>query len=95
MTNSDIGLSHWLKQREEFTQNHIKYDPYSKGDSYKRSPILAEVEESHLDSIYQSIISGRKFQQTAPLSFVTRVLLYGWLKEGMVTSSWPANNKLI
>ena len=86
--NNEVGLSHWLKTRRNFTLHHKPYN--SKANAallYKNHPSLADVEIGHFDTVYHSLVTGRKFQQPMPLSFVMLVILHGWRKEGLVSST--------
>jgi hypothetical protein len=86
-----IGIEHWDAQRAIRTANHIPYDPNpKKKPQYGDNSILNEVEDAHLDQIYESMCSGRKFLSNVPLSFVMRVLLHGWRKDGFVAIGWQS-----
>jgi hypothetical protein len=82
-----IGLDHWNAVRAQFTQNHKSYNPhFDAAVSYKDNPLLSDVEPGHFDTIYQSMVTGRRFQNNVPLSFVMLVIRHGWRKEGLVIS---------
>ena len=86
--NDEVGLSHWLKTRRNFTLDHKPYNPKANAEfEYKKHAILADVEPGHFDTIYHSLITGRKFQHPMPLSFVMLVIIHGWRKEGLVSNS--------
>ena len=79
-----IGAGHWEEKRSQWTLKHTAYNPKSNPfEDFKKCPSLctfthsADVDESHFDAIYQSLISGRKFSSGVPLSFVTVILIHG------------------
>ncbi|KAJ3340116.1 hypothetical protein HDU93_007341 [Gonapodya sp. JEL0774] len=82
------GLAHWEMQRAVWKQGHVPYDPHaSAGMDYKRHDFLADVELSHFDAIYNSLVQAqRKFTRPMPLDFVSAVLVHGWRKEGLFAS---------
>jgi hypothetical protein len=51
---------------------------------YDRYPDLKDVQYDHLDSIYDSILQGRRFLKPMPLGFITQVLVHGWRREKLV-----------
>ena len=83
--SDSIGLSDWERKRREFTQGHKPYNSKSNAAiEYKSNPLLCDVEQGHFDTIYESIVSGKKFLKPMPLSFVMLVIVHGWRKEGLV-----------
>jgi hypothetical protein len=86
--NNQIGYSHWLKIRNEFTKNHKKYNP-NQIPSLEEYPELNQVTSEHMETVYKGLISGRRFLSKAPLSFIIKVLIYGWKKENLVPVDWP------
>nr|KAJ3420016.1 NudC domain-containing protein 1 [Polyrhizophydium stewartii] len=85
-----IGAGHWEQQRQAWRASHRPYDPQAAASQAFRShPALVDVNETHYEAVYQSLITGRRFTQGVPLSFVTTILIHGWRKEGMVPMDWP------
>ncbi|KAI8893332.1 hypothetical protein BC833DRAFT_653001 [Globomyces pollinis-pini] len=95
MANDDqsqnIGFNHWIQQRNNIIATHTHpYEPLDNTSiKHKKNPLLQDVELYHLDDIYDALMSGRKFIQKVPLSFVTTVLIHGWKKDGLVPVDWP------
>lgn len=88
LNNNKFGLNHWLKTRSNFTLNHKPYNSkFNSEFEYKNHPSLKDVEPGHFDTVYHSLVTGRKFQQPMPLSFVMMVILHGWRKEGLVSDT--------
>ena len=80
-----IGFEHWQKVRGDWTQNHTRYDSKFNAElEYKKNDDLMDVEKGHFDTIYHSLVTGRKFQKPMPLSFVMLVIIHGWRREGLV-----------
>jgi hypothetical protein len=85
MSNPQIGLDHYIQQRKEFTKTHKKY-------TTEPLPLpldLSTIENDQFDTIHESLLQGRKFLKPTPLSFVFKVLIFGWKKEGVVPRDWP------
>ena len=70
---AEIGLGHWERQRACWTIGHHPYK--STVHDYNSHPALKDVNESHFDAIYNSLVSGRRFTQPVPLSFVVKILV--------------------
>ncbi|KAI9091800.1 hypothetical protein DFS34DRAFT_313985 [Phlyctochytrium arcticum] len=79
------GLSAWEARRASWTKGHKPYSPHPPPapDWFKSNPALADVDESHFDAIYKSLVDGRRFAKPVPLPFVVSVLIHGWKKEGL------------
>ena len=74
--NKDIGYNHWIQVRQEWTRGQKAYDPNENGrESYKSHPLLADVQPSHFDTIYTSLVEGKRFVERVPLSFVITTLV--------------------
>lgn len=79
----DIGIEHWERTRREFTKNHVDYnDKFDPSESYKSHKLLKDVDSTHFETIYHSLVSGRRFQEPVPLSFCMLVILNGWRSDG-------------
>lgn len=89
----DIGEPHWHRIRSSWTQNHTPYSPKFIAEiSYRKHAALRDVQPGHFDTIYSSLVAGRKFQKGMPLSFVMLVIVHGWRREGLVPLDWPNVN---
>ncbi|TPX59841.1 hypothetical protein PhCBS80983_g02253 [Powellomyces hirtus] len=85
-TRITTGLSHWEQRRAAWIQGHKPYtqNPAPAADDWcKDNPALAEVDSTHFDAIYRSLVDGRRFAKAVPLPFVVAVLVHGWKKEGL------------
>ncbi|KAI9011245.1 hypothetical protein BC832DRAFT_590488 [Gaertneriomyces semiglobifer] len=81
-----VGVSTWERRRAEWTRGHQPYAAtasLSSTDRFKNNPSLAEVNVSHYDAIYRSLMEGRRFANPVPLPFVVAVLINGWKREGL------------
>ncbi|KAJ1342043.1 hypothetical protein BSLG_003360 [Batrachochytrium salamandrivorans] len=71
-----IGSLNWENQRQAWRRQHIPYDSSRVASkAFKNNASLREVDESHYDSIYESLLNGRRFSKGVPLSFVISILV--------------------
>ncbi|OAJ45044.1 hypothetical protein BDEG_28212 [Batrachochytrium dendrobatidis JEL423] len=85
-----IGYLNWQMRRDAWRKQHTPYDPTRPvSTNYKNNTTLQEVESTHHASIYESMISGRKFSKAVPVSFVIIILIHGWRSDGLVPANWP------
>ncbi|KAJ3161764.1 hypothetical protein HDU86_006535 [Geranomyces michiganensis] len=80
------GLPLWEQRRAEWIAGHKPYSQNTRAatDQWaKDNPALVDVDQSHFDAIYKSMVDGRRFAKPVPLPFVVAVLVHGWKKEGL------------
>ncbi|KND00512.1 uncharacterized protein SPPG_04824 [Spizellomyces punctatus DAOM BR117] len=98
-SSSTTGLSQWEQTRAQWTRGHRPYSPNPPPapDWYKSNPALADVDVTHFDAIYKSLVEGRRFAKPVPLPFVVAVLIHGWKVEGLwnpatgIGAAYPAD----
>ncbi len=76
-----IGIGHWEAQRRVWTQSSSS--SASLGVKAKDQTVL---DEGNLEGIHAALMDGRSFKQPMPLSTVVRILISGWITEGL----WPS-----
>ena len=75
-----IGIEHWEAQRRVWTQSS---GVASLGVKATDQTVL---DEGNLEGIHAALMDGRSFKQPMPLSTVVRILISGWITEGL----WPS-----
>ncbi|KAJ3167943.1 hypothetical protein HDU88_001890 [Geranomyces variabilis] len=84
--SSARGLPLWEQRRAQWIAGHKPYSQNTRAatDQWaKDNPALVDVDQSHFDAIYKSMVDGRRFAKPVPLPFVVAVLVHGWKKEGL------------
>ncbi|KAI8929460.1 hypothetical protein BC831DRAFT_443700 [Entophlyctis helioformis] len=90
-----IGLTHWEQQRAQWAAGHRPYNAgLASAEAFKSHPNLFDVDDSHYTAIYTSLVNGRRFSKTVPLSFVITILIHGWRQDGLVPPDWPPQLQL-
>ncbi|KAF9419535.1 hypothetical protein BGZ76_004240 [Entomortierella beljakovae] len=81
-SDDSIGLDHWNRTREKWTQGRWHVVPSANSNN----PALNAIHPGNHDAIYDSLVYDHKrLSKPIPLPLVIKVLVSGWKRDGF----WP------